>query len=41
MDDSEFDYHLEFARIEKIFASIIIKKVIPDIVLFYFSEGTP
>jgi hypothetical protein len=30
MDDEEFDYHLEFARIQKIFASVIIKEVILD-----------
>jgi hypothetical protein len=41
MDDAEFDYHLEFAHIQKIFASVIIKEVIPDTGLFYFGDGTP
>jgi hypothetical protein len=36
MDDEEFDYHLEFARIQKIFTSVIIKEVIPDTGHFYF-----
>jgi hypothetical protein len=38
MDDAEFDYHLEFARIKKIFASVIIKEVIPDTRHFYFGQ---
>jgi hypothetical protein len=38
MDDAEFDYHQEFARIQKIFTSFIIKEVIPDTGCFYFGQ---
>jgi hypothetical protein len=38
MDDAEFDYHQEFAHIQKIFASVIIKKGIPDTGHFNFGQ---
>jgi hypothetical protein len=38
MDDVEFDYHLDFARIQKIFASVIIKEVNSDTWHFYFGQ---
>jgi hypothetical protein len=41
MDDAEFDYHLEFAYIQKIFPSVIIKEVILDTGLSYCGEGRP
>jgi hypothetical protein len=38
MDDAEFDYHQEFARIQKMFASVIIKEAILDTGRFYFGQ---
>jgi hypothetical protein len=38
MDDAEFDYHLEFAGIQKIFASVIIKEIILDTGRSYYGQ---
>jgi hypothetical protein len=38
MGNAEFDYHLEFACIQKIFASVIIKEIILDTGHFYYGQ---
>ena len=39
--DAEFDYKLEFSRIQKLFVSVINKEIILNTGLFYYGDGTP
>lgn len=41
IEKAEFDYKLEFTRIQKIFATVINKEVIEDTGLFYYGDDTP
>ena len=41
IEKAEFDYKLEFTRIQKIFVTVINKEVIEDTRLFYYGDDTP